>query len=217
MSDKAAQISEEYNRNLAEIRGYADLTPEAKARRIAELYEDASRRHQEAVEEMERAKDERVAKAEKALFTYGYPFTASGEEKAQLRALYRGAYDSVHGSLYLLDPGEVREELERLLVRAERTGDEELAQAVYHVAVERGESKVADAYREKRPAEQKKWEEYAEARRIADDRHRVIDRGMMMSLGIPKPPELEGYTGQAASGDLGAAYAAHLTGRDPLA
>jgi hypothetical protein len=163
-----AQIKQELDRKVAEIRGYADLTDEAKQRRIAEAYAEAEQEYREAVAEEERTIRERAEKAEKAVFAYGDPLGACDVEKAQLRALQRGAYNSVYDSLYFLEGGEAREELERLLVRAERTGDPELAQAVYHVATERGERSVADAYLGKRPQEKKRWEGYVEARQEAE-------------------------------------------------
>ncbi len=61
------------------------------------------------------------------------------------------------------DVRHAREELERLLERAERTGDPELAAAIYHVATERGERGVADSYLETRPKEKRRWAEYVEA------------------------------------------------------
>jgi hypothetical protein len=48
-------------------------------------------------------------------------------------------------------------------MRAERTGDVELADAVYHVATERGERSVADAYLERRPNQKRRWEEFVTA------------------------------------------------------
>jgi hypothetical protein len=99
-------------------------------------------------------------------------------EKVQIRAARRAAYDSVYGNLQSLGLGEVREELERLLERAERTQDPELATAVYHVATERGERGVADAYLEKRPTEKRCWEEYVEARTEAESLDRVFDRAI---------------------------------------
>jgi hypothetical protein len=125
------QIKQDLDRKVAEIRSYGDLTPEAKDRRIAEAYAKSEQEYREAVAEEERKIRER---AEKAVFAYGHPFTASDVEKAQLRALQRDAYNGVYDSLYFLEPEQAREELERLLVRAERTGDTELAQAVYHIA-----------------------------------------------------------------------------------
>ena len=68
------------------------------------------------------------------------------------------------------------EELERLLERAERTGDPELAAAVYHVATERGERSVADSYLERRPNEKRRWEEYVEAMRESQSLDRLLGR-----------------------------------------
>ena len=96
-------------------------------------------------------------------YVYVHPVAADDLEKAQIRALRRGAYDGVYNSLYFLEPEEAREELERLLTRAERTGDTELADAVFAVATERGERSVADAYLEGRPNQKRRWEEFVAA------------------------------------------------------
>jgi hypothetical protein len=212
------QIKQDLDRKVAEIRGYADLTDEAKTRKIAEVYAEAEREYRELVAEEERKVQERVEKAERAVFEYDHPFTASDVEKAQLRALQRDAYNSVYDSIYFLEPREADEELERLLVRAERTGDTELARAVYHHATERGERQVADAYLEKRPAEKRRWEEYVAARREANAANTLEGRlGRMMGERLFKPPELQGNTGQPAGGEFAAAYTEHLTGGGPAA
>ncbi len=193
MTTPTIEIKQNLDRELEQIRGYADLTPEAKHRRIAEAYEKAQADYREAIETQEREIRERVEKAERAVFALSYPFTASDEEKAQIRAAHRAAYNDVYYSVAFSEsPQETDEELERLLTRAERTGDPELARAVYHVATEKGSRKVADSYLSSRPAERKRWEEYAAARQEAEDTTRVI--GQAMGFGLLKPPELQsGY------------------------
>jgi len=146
------EILNRRNTEVAQIRGYVDLTDEARRRRIAEVNERARAEYAEAREAREREIRERAEKAEEALFEIPYPYGASDLEQAQIRALRRGAYESVYNSI-ASDPDleHVNEELDRLLTRAERTGDPELADAVYHIATERGVRRVADAYLEKRP------------------------------------------------------------------
>lgn len=163
MSTDPVEILNRRNAEVAKIRGYADLTEDAKERRIAEVSERAREEYAEAREAAERELHERAQKAEKALFETPYPYAASDVEQAQIRALRRGAYDGVYNSLSPLEPGEAREELDRLLRRAERTGDTELADAVHHVATERGVREVADAYLEKRPNQKRRWEEFVAA------------------------------------------------------
>jgi len=164
MATDPVEILNRRNSEVAKIRGYADLTEEAKDRRIAEVSERAQAQYAEAREADERERAERVEKAEKALFETPYPYAASDVEQAQIRALRRGAYDGVYNSIaFSEDPEYAAEELDRLLTRAERTGDPELADAVYHVATERGVRKVADAYLEKRPQAKRRWEEFVAA------------------------------------------------------
>jgi hypothetical protein len=129
-------------------------------------------------------------KVEQALFEIPYPFAADDLAKAQIRAARRSAYDGVHGSLYLLEPEEAREEFDRLPARAERTQDPELADAVSHVATERGERSVADAYLQKRPKAQERWEEFTSASQEANSVDRKLEGAM--AYGLMRPPELSG-------------------------
>jgi hypothetical protein len=183
------EISRRLDAEAEQIRGYADLTEEAKQRRIAEAREKAQAEYQEAIEAEERQIQERAGRAEKALFQSSYPYGASEVEEAQLRALRRSAYDAVHDrttpGFESGDPKGVRyarEELERLLQRAERTGDPELAAAVYHVATERGERSVADAYLETRPNEKRRWEEYVAAMTETQSLDRIFGRAITAKL-----------------------------------
>jgi hypothetical protein len=183
------EISRRLDAEVEQIRGYADLTEEAKQRRIAEAREKAQAEYQEAIEAEERQIQERAGRAEKALFQSSYPYGASEVEEAQLRALRRSAYDAVHDRTTPgFESGDskgvryAREELERLLQRAERTGDPELAAAVYHVATERGERSVADAYLETRPNEKRRWEEYVAAMTETQSLDRIFGRAITAKL-----------------------------------
>jgi hypothetical protein len=182
MATDPVEILNQRNAEVAKIRGFADLTEEAKERRIAEVNERAQAQYAEAREADERERDERVEKAEKALFETPYPYAASDVEQAQIRALRRSAYEGVYNSIALVhDPEYINEELNRLLTRAERTGDPELADAVYHVATERGVRKVADAYLEKRPQAKRRWEEFvAASQEVSQSRDimHLIGRGL---------------------------------------
>src|SRR5215216_7587134 len=182
MATDPVAIINQRNAEVAKIRGYADLTEEAKDRRTAEVSERAQVECAEARETRERSRISRSQKAERALFETPYPYAASDVEQAQIRALRRGAYESVYNSIASdPDPEHVNEELDRLLARAERTGDPELADAVYHVATERGVRRVADAYLEKRPQAKRRWEEFVPASQEAGqsrDIMHLIGRGL---------------------------------------
>ena len=185
MAADPVEIINQRNAEVAQIRGYADLTEEAKERRIAEASERAQAEYAEARETREREIRERAEKAEKALFEAPYPYAASDVERAQVRALRRGAYESVYNSIASdPDPEHVNEELDRLLTRAERTQDPKLADAVYHIATERGVRRVADAYLEKRPQAKRRWEEFVAAQTEASELQgigRILERGLTES------------------------------------
>ena len=179
MTTPTTQIRQDFDRELEKIRGYADLTEDAKRRRIAEAHERARAEYQEAAQARDREIRERAEKAERALFAPEYPLSATAEDKRQIRAARRSAYNDVYRSVaHSESPAETDEELERLLQRAERTQDPELAEAVYHVATEKGVRKVADAYLEKRPQERRRWEEYVAARQEAESVERLFERAM---------------------------------------
>jgi hypothetical protein len=182
MATDPVAIINQRNAEVAKIRGYADLTEEAKDRRTAEVSERAQVECAEARETRERSRISRSQKAERALFETPYPYAASDVEQAQIRALRRGAYESVYNSIASNpDPEHVNEELDRLLARAERTGDPELADAGYHVATERGVRRVADAYLEKRPQAKRRWEEFVAAQTEASELRgmgHILERGL---------------------------------------
>jgi len=192
MATDPVEILNRRNSEVAKIRGYADLTEEAKERRIAEVSESAQAEYAEAREAAELEIRERAEKAEKALFETPYPYGASDVEQAQIRAIRRGAYDGVYNSLFMLEPEEAREELDRLLTRAERTQDPELADAVYHVATERGERSVADSYLENRPKAKRRWEEFVAASQEVNEARsmeHVLARGLTeRALSSEQPP-----------------------------
>jgi hypothetical protein len=182
MSTDPVEILNRRNAEVAQIRGFADLTDEAKQRRITEVSERAQAEYADALEAREREISERVQKAERALFETTYPYVASDVEQAQIRALRRGAYESVYNFIASDPyPEHVNEELDRLLARAERTQDPELADAVYHVATERGVRRVADAYLEKRPQAKRRWEEFVAAQTEASELQgmgHILERGL---------------------------------------
>ena len=126
------QIKRDLDRKLEQVRSNQDLSDEAKRRYIAEAYEKAEAAYREVIEAQEREIQERVEKTEKDVFALSYPSTALEEDKAQIRAAHRAAYNDVYRAVASSNgPQETDTELERLLERAERTQDPELATAVY--------------------------------------------------------------------------------------
>jgi hypothetical protein len=205
------RIKQELDRKLAEIRSNQDLSEAAKRRYIAEAYNKAEAAYREVIDSQEREIADRVEKSEKDVFALSYPYTATEEEKAQIRAAHRAAYNDVYRAVASSKgPQETDTELERLLERAERTQDPELATAVYHVATERGARSVADSYLEKRPKEKKKWESYVEARQEAESVERAI--GHALSYGLVRPPELDTPAPPEPAADMGGAMLGHLQG-----
>jgi hypothetical protein len=168
MTTPTMQIKQELDRTLERIRSDRDLSEEAKRRRIAEAYQDAEGRYRKAIEGQERGAAERLARAEREAFSIRYPMAASDAEKAQVRASFRGAYNDVYyATSFIDDPEERARELARMLQRAELSGDPELADAVYHVAAERGVGGVVESYLAGRPEQRKRHEELASAREEA--------------------------------------------------
>jgi hypothetical protein len=170
MARDPIEILNERNAEVAKIRGYADLTEEAKERRIAEVRERYQAAYREALEANERERTERLERSKRAVFRVPIPATASDAEEAQIHAAYRAAYNDVYSNTLFFDsPAEVQEELERLLGQAERSGDELLARAAYHRAIDLGIQNVVDTYLSSRPAENRAWEAYTTAHQEANE------------------------------------------------
>ncbi len=168
---------------------------------MAEAYEDAKRRYQEAIEEQERSVAEKAERAEKKVLQVRYPMAASDADKETIRMSYRDAYDKAHYAGFLEeDPTARQEELERLLQQADNSGDSQLADAVYHVATLKGIRKVADAYLESRPAQKKTWEEFVTAKR--EETALKDELAWARAFPLQKPAELGGMGGYPDSGSL---------------
>jgi hypothetical protein len=188
MSTQIEKNRQDFDRRLAQIRSNPDLNDEARRRMIKETYEEADARHQELAAEERRKENERILRLERGVMGIRYPYGLSEAEEELVRMSYRDAYDRAERAVS--DTAD-NEALSTLLERAERRGDPRLAEAVYHVATERGLRGVADTYLEGRPAEKKKWEEYVAARQEAESAERILfgagDHGPM------QPAELDGF------------------------
>ena len=123
MSRDPVEILRWQNAEIQKIRGFVDLTEEAKQRRIDEVNARVRAEYDEAVEANERERTERLESSKRAVFRVLIPAGATDAEEAQIHASYRSAYNDVYSSTRLSDsPGEAEEELERLLTQAERSG-----------------------------------------------------------------------------------------------
>ncbi len=164
MTTDPTEILNRRNAEIAQIRGYADLTEEAKNKRIAEVNARARAEYAEAREMGERERAERLERSEKAVFRIPVSASATDAEEAQIHAAFRSAYNDVYSSTASPESqGQAEEELGRLLQQAERTGDKLLARAAYHRGIDLGAQSVVDAYLSTRPAEGKSWESYTTA------------------------------------------------------
>ena len=199
-----AEIPTRRNTEVAKIRGFADLTEEAKNRRIAEVNEKAQQEYRKAVEDQERERAERLERSKRAVFRVPVSATATDAEEAQIHAAYRSAYNDVYSSTRDLEStAEVREELERHLHQAERSGDKLLARAAYHRAIDLGIQSVVDSYLSSRPAENRAWESYTAAQ---GEVNRAKGIGFMLERSLSEralsepPPERSGGNPYEATG-----------------
>ena len=161
MATEPLEILNQRKAEVAKIRGFVDLTEEAKAKRIAEVNERAQQEYRQAIEEQGRDRAERLERTKRAVVRVPIPATATDAEEAQIHAAYRQAYNDVYYSTSPLDSrGEAREELERLLGQAERSGDKLLAAATYHRPIDLGVQSVVDTYLSSRAKESRAWESY---------------------------------------------------------
>jgi hypothetical protein len=182
MATDPVEILNRRNAEVAKIRNYADLTEEAKQRRIAEVSERAQAEYVEAREAEERERAERLEKSKMAVFRVRIPYGATEAEEAQIHAAFRAAYNEVRSStVFPESPERAQQELGRILSQAERTGDKLLARAAYHRAIDLGAQGVVDTCLSLRPQENKAWESYT----AAHQEHResrgigpILERGL---------------------------------------
>ncbi|MBA3425026.1 MAG: hypothetical protein H0U04_10930 [Rubrobacter sp.] len=168
MATDPVEILNRQNAEIAQIRGYVDLTEEAKNKRIAEVTARARAEYAEAREAGERERAERLTRTRKAVFRVPVSATATDAEEAQIHAAFRSAYNDVSAAPASPEsPEQAQEELQRLLQQAERTGDKLLARATYHRGIDLGAQSVVDAYLLPRPAESTRWAAYTTAHQEA--------------------------------------------------
>src|SRR5215212_3021797 len=160
-----SQILSERNAEVAKIRGFVDLTEEAKDRRIAEVNERANAEYAAAKEAEKRGREERLKSTQRAVFNVVDDATASPAEKVQIHAAYRQGSGDVYWAT--MEPGEAPAELEKILKQAERTDDTLMAKAAYHRAIDLGLQPIIDRYLADRPKEERAMERYAAAVEVA--------------------------------------------------
>jgi hypothetical protein len=86
-----AEILSERNAEVSKIRGFVELTDEAKERRIAEVNAKANTAYAEAREAEKRDREARLTNSWKAIFAVVDDVTASPAERAQIFSSYRSA------------------------------------------------------------------------------------------------------------------------------
>ena len=163
----ANQILAERNAKVAEIRGYVDLTEEAKQERIAAVNEKANAEYQAAKEAEKQAREERLRSTQRAVFNVVDDPHASAAERAQIHAAFRHASGEVQWTAMEEEPSGSQEGLMGLLKRAERTDDTLMAKATYHRAIDLGLQPIIDRYLADRPKEERAMECYAAAVEVA--------------------------------------------------
>jgi hypothetical protein len=162
------QILSERNAEVAKIRGYVDLTDEAKERRISEVTEKANREFAAAKEAERRGREERLRSAQRAVFGVVDDASATAAERAQIHAAYRHASSEVRWAAMESEPSGTTEGLLDLLDRAERSGDTIMQKAGFHYGVDNNLQPVIDAYLADKPKEERAWDRYVAA--LQEDR-----------------------------------------------
>ena len=166
MTTEAQEILRDRDVEIQKIQGYADLTEEAKDRRIAEVTERAQAEYAEAREAENRRIEENVVSSKKAVFGIPASPAYSDAEVAQVHAAFRSAWADV--LIATSNPMGAQEELGEILEQAERTGDPLLARAVYHRAIDLGAQGIVESYLSTRKTEAAAWQRYTEAAQEAN-------------------------------------------------
>jgi hypothetical protein len=137
MSEAQSKISENrtrHSRELERIKSNPDLSADAKRRKAAALTEAAQEEHDRLVEEQRQETEQAIEHAERKLLGISYPERANAHEKAILAMSYRDARDRAERAA---SDRENADALAELLERAETSGDEQLSEAIFHVATMR--------------------------------------------------------------------------------
>jgi hypothetical protein len=161
-----------HQQEVERIRNNPDLSEPAKRRMINEATARAAEENKRLQQEQREALAEAVASAERKVLSISYPERASAHEKALIAMSYRDARRQAESA----------ESLSDLLDQAEKSGDAQLAEAVYHAATLKGNRAVADRYLESRPTARRRWENYVEARREAESVGNLLHRGLEQAL-----------------------------------
>jgi len=139
IADRVKEVRQGYQRALETLRADRDLTPEARAKRIALAWQATSNEMARLRKQHGEAKVQRRRELEMSLFGPRYSHGATETDKVHLRADYRAALDRA-------EQAKAPEEALDLLNRAELTADTTLARAVAAVAASRGYARVLDRY-----------------------------------------------------------------------
>ena len=186
MTDTISENRTRHAREVEQIRTNADLSAEAKRRKMAEAHERAMAEHRKLIEEGRRARAQELAAAERKVLGIPYPERSTASEQAIIAMSYR---DALSRAEIAANSRENTGALQALLERAEASGDDLLGVAVYHTATRRGLRQVADRYLEERPKERSRWERYVAARQEADSAGGLL-RTTVTEVPPSRPPEL---------------------------
>jgi hypothetical protein len=227
--DTLANLRSEYDQLVEGIRQDPTLSAEGRRQRLAELYQDYGLRHknteQGAIDRATREASER----NRRVLQPGFPKHLTDAERETFLMSYRDAASRVGAAVDahpLEDKGATKartEALTSLLNQADDSGDERLAEAVYHYSVLKNFDDVRDAYLQERPSEKRVWDAFAEAKtkqnELTRNHHGLLARAYSS---ITKPPELSGQYFPEVEGateikvnpqkELAAQHLRHLTG-----
>ena len=129
-----------YKERLADIERDENLSSTGRHAEAVELCEKAKAKHEALRAEYDAEVEETRASLRKKAFSPQFGYLTDQAEKVATRAAYAAAMDRASS----MDAGELRAALER----AFRADDELSARAIAHVAWEKGESRVLEAYME---------------------------------------------------------------------
>jgi len=125
---------------LAEIEADDNLSSTGKHEEAVELHQAATTKHEQLRAAYDAEVEETRASLRKKAFSPQFGYLTDQAEKVAMRAAYAAAMDRAAGMK--------EEELRVALERAIRADDELTAQAIAHIAWEKAESRILEAYME---------------------------------------------------------------------
>ena len=170
----AGQLISQRDAKLSTIDANPELTTEAKEARKAAVRETYQREYEEGRAKEQARIEKNLQSTKKSMYGLSLDIGSSKAESAQVYAAFRNAWFDV---VFQTEGDGLRnagETLSGMLEQATRIGDELMASAIYHRALDLGQNAVIEAYHAAHPEAARKYERYQEAKAEYDNSRDLV-------------------------------------------